>query len=119
MKPQPVKQDQDEAPGAWLSALVDGHGAAEAACSRWRDDEAVRRDWHAYHLIGDVMRSDELASRPGRDAAFLLALRAKLAEEPVVLAPTRRRHAWMVPVAAAAGFAVVAGVVVVTRLGQA
>lgn len=117
--PQP---DHDEPPGAWLSALVDGHAdGLDQACSRWRDDAGLRRDWHAYHLIGDVLRSEDLAARPGHDAAFLAGLRERLAQEPVVLAPApaRRRQAWLVPAAAAAGFVVVAGVLVVVRMGQA
>lgn len=117
------QQDHDDPPGAWLSALVDGHAdGLDEACSRWRDDAAVRRDWHAFQLIGDVMRSEELASRPGHDEAFLAGLRQRLAQEPVVLAPApavRRRQAWLVPAAAAAGFVVVAGVLVVVRMGQA
>ena len=117
------QHDHDEPPGAWLSALVDGHPEGlDEACRRWNDDATVRRDWHAFHLIGDVMRSEELAARPGRDAAFLAGLRQRLAEEPVVLAPVpvqKRRQAWLVPAAAAAGFVVVAGVLVVVRMGQA
>lgn len=107
-----------------LSALADGDPqAVAAACSAWRDDAAARRAWHSYHLIGDVMRSDELAARPGHDAAFLAGVRARLAAEPVVLAPqavtpaARRRQGWLLPAAAAAGVAVVAGVLVVTRVG--
>ncbi|MEO5732873.1 MAG: sigma-E factor negative regulatory protein [Rubrivivax sp.] len=106
-----------------LSGLADGEAAAvDAACSRWRDDPEARRTWHAYHLIGDVMRSDELATRPAHDAAFMAALRQRLAAEPVVLAPASatsaspaRRQSWLLPVAAAAGFVVVAGVLVLTR----
>ena len=55
-------------------------------------------------------------------AAFLAALRLKLAVEPVVLAPQplqavhRAGGAWRVPVAVAAGFVVVAGLLVVSRL---
>ena len=48
---------------------------------------ARARRWHAYHLIGDVLRSDDLASAPGRDAAFLQRLSARLDDEPAVLAP--------------------------------
>ena len=33
-------------------------------------DAAARRTWHAYHLIGDVLRSEDLASTPARDAAL-------------------------------------------------
>jgi len=108
----------------WLSALADGDAdAAENACRLWRDDPAARQAWHAYHLIGDVLRSDELARAPARDAAFLAGLRERLSAEPVVLAPDApaprapRRQAWLMPAAAAAGFVAVAGVLVVMRLG--
>ena len=114
-----------EPPRAWLSALADGEvDAAGRACELWRSDDEARRAWHSYHLIGDVMRSDELATAPHRDAAFMTALRARLASEPTVLAPAVTlsvlrgpRRPWLLPVAAAAGFAVVAGVLVVGRIG--
>jgi sigma-E factor negative regulatory protein RseA len=115
-----------------FSALVDGElgpdGVARA-CTIWRGDARSRQTWHAYHLIGDVLRSDDLASRPARDAEFLNRLRERLAEEPVVLAPAalpaaaaapamagRRalRH-WRAGAAVAAGFVAVAGVLVVMR----
>ncbi len=128
VSPQNLPPDaHDDAPGAWLSALIDGEAtAADRACGLWRDDEKSRRDWHAYHLIGDVLRSEELARPAKGDAAFLAGVRARLAAEPVVLAPepvpvpapVRRRQPWLMPAAAAAGFAVVAGVLVVSRLGQ-
>lgn len=115
----------DDAPGddprSCLSALADGEGGAlEAACRLWRDDAGARATWHVYHLIGDAMRSDDLAAPGGRDAAFLAAVRSRLADEPVVMAPARlrRRQAWLVPVAAAAGFAAVAGVLVLSRAGD-
>lgn len=130
MTPQPTRparpSDQQSTDDArhWLSALADGDAdATENACRLWRDDPAARQAWHAYHLIGDVLRSDELARAPARDAAFLAGLREKLAAEPVVLAPDApvprapRRQAWLMPVAAAAGFVAVAGVLVVMRLG--
>lgn len=111
-------------PRRWLSALADGQAdAAERACGLWRDDAAARQTWHAYHLIGDVLRSEELAGSPTRDVAFLAGLRAKLAAEPVPLAPSappvreRGRQPWLLPAAAAAGFVAVAGVLVVLRLG--
>lgn len=108
----------------WLSALADGDvDAVQHACDAWRDDARARADWHTYHLIGDVLRSDDLAADPARDAQFLARLRLRLADEPVVLAPDvdgatqrRRRPAWLVPLAAAAGVAAVASVLV---LGQA
>jgi sigma-E factor negative regulatory protein RseA len=126
-----------------LSSLMDGDLAdsdVAGACAVWRQDADARRDWHAYHLIGDVLRSDDLASTPTRDAAFLQALRQRLADEPVPLAPAplqapvaaalqqvgsgapvaprsrTARHWLMAPVAVAAGFVAVAGVMVVTRV---
>ena len=73
-----------------LSALADGELDADASahsCAHWRDDANARASWHAYHLIGDVLRSDELASDAQRDAGFLRTLRQRLAQEPVVMAP--------------------------------
>ncbi len=124
---QPVESAAHE-PRPWLSALADGDVAAvEQACDAWRCDAQARADWHTYHLIGDVLRSDDLAADPARDAQFLARLRLRLADEPVVLAPQpeplsvpaaaarRRRPVWLMPVAAAAGVAAVASVLV---LGQ-
>ena len=125
-----------------LSALADGEASAAhvaAACHAWREDPAARQTWHAYQLIGDVLRSDELARPASADVAFLSRLRTRLADEPVVLAPmpvlvrepaselaaTRMQTAaasgrassrWLVPAAVAAGFVAVAGVLVVTRI---
>ena len=109
-----------------LSALMDGEvqDADEVAqgCRAWREHARLRESWHRYHLIGDVLRSDDLAGTGARDAAFLRQLRGRLAAEPVVLAPTsrpavvrQRRWRWAAPAAVAAGFVAVAGVLVVTR----
>lgn len=122
-----------------LSALIDGElddSAVADACAAWRDDPAVRSQWHAFHLIGDVLRSEDLSSTRAGDDAFMAKLRSRLAAEPVVLAPSapaavaplveqpaRRvavggrssRWGWMAPAAVAAGFVAVAGVLVVTQ----
>jgi len=116
-----------------LSALMDGELVASEvarACSTWRDSGEARASWHAYHLIGDVLRSDDLAADPGHDAEFLAAFRQRLAQEPVILAPaavasvgvtaTKKRHlTWAAPAAVAAGFMAVAGVLVVTQMSGA
>ena len=106
-----------------ISALIDGDGEqADQACDAWRADAAARADWHAYHLIGEVMRSEDLFRAPQRDAAFLGRVRERLALEPVVLAPAApagrvpRRAVWLAPAVVAAGFVAVAGVLVVTRV---
>ncbi len=116
-----------------LSALADGDATdseAARAFQAWRDDPDARASWHAYQLIGDVLRSEDLAAEPAADESFLFALRARLADEPVVLAPqarvepepvamaaaanasaagVRSRGRWQGPVAMAAGFLVVVG----------
>lgn len=102
--------------GERLSALADGEAsAAEVAqlCSAWRDDAALRRRWRDYQLIGDVLRSEDLATESAHDSAFLLRLRARLEAEPVVLAPAELPAAVEPPaqpadepmVAAAGGYA--------------
>lgn len=120
-----------------LSALVDGEldqAGVSRACAAWREDASLRASWHTYHLIGDVLRSDDLCSDAACDVAFVQALRARLADEPLVFAPqpapaaapsgfapvasgdARRRHwQWMAPSAVAAGFVAVAGVVTLMR----
>ncbi len=76
-----------------LSALADGEVDA-AACAQasalWAAGEAAghsRSTWHGYQLIGDVLRSEDLAESPGHDEAFLQRLRHRLADEPAILAP--------------------------------
>ena len=123
-----------------LSALADGDatdGEAVRAFQAWRDDADARATWHAYQLIGDVLRSDDLACDAQGNEAFLVALRARLADEPVVLAPqprvpeedlaalaaanagprvaVRARSRWQGPMAMAAGFLVVIGGLNVVR----
>lgn len=115
-----------------LSALADGEAggaAAASAAQAWRHDADLRATWHAYHLIGDTMRSPELAGAGAGDSErFLQKLRARLADEPVVLAPQSaqqvrsdaqaavapageplRRRMWVGPAAVAASFALVIG----------
>jgi len=120
---EPVSERvSDEQLSALLDGELDDHGVVRA-CAAWRQQGDVREIWHTYHLIGDVLRSEDLASTARRDAVFLQGLRARLAEEPAVLAPARRagrsplrRWGWRGPVAVAAGFVAVAGVLVVTRM---
>ncbi len=106
-----------------LCALLDGDAAdADLACSIWREDPLSRADWHAYNLIAELMRSDDVRCAPQHDAQFLCRLRERLAMEPVVLAPADAmrqaswRRAWVVPTAVAAGFVAVAGVLMVAGL---
>ena len=73
-----------------MSALADGAldpYAVARACALWRTDADARATWHAYQVIGDVLRSDELAQEAAGDAAFMQALRMRMADEPTLLAP--------------------------------
>ena len=111
-----------------LSALMDGELEASAlgrACGQWRESPEARAQWHAYHLIGDVLRSEDLSADASHDAAFLASFRKRLAQEPVVLAPTpllepaqaaKPRRTWATPAAVAAGFVAVAGVLLVSQM---
>ena len=112
-----------------LSALADGEldpAASSTTCEAWARDAALRADWHAWHLIGDVLRSDDLAAGPGHDRAFCAKLRTRLQAEPVVLAPAPTRAdpvqrrsrpggAWTAAGAVAAGVVLVVGTFVVVR----
>lgn len=67
-----------------ISALVDGQLQGDAfargvqtACA----DRTALATWHAYHLIGDVLRSGE-ASHAAPSQPFLDKLSARLAQEP-------------------------------------
>jgi sigma-E factor negative regulatory protein RseA len=110
----------------WLvSAAADGEAdAAElaGACAAWAGAAPqARQRWHAYQLIGDVLRSDDLARAPNHDAAFLQRLSARLDHEPAVLAPEplvrapRRRARWAAPAALAAGVMALATVLVLSQ----
>jgi len=105
--------------GPWqaLSSLADGQADAadEAQCVElWSARSDARARWHAYQVIGDVMRSDELAAAAPSDEAFLQALRHRIAQEPPHLLPaprsqvSTRRPLWLAPVAMAAGVGAVA-----------
>lgn len=136
----PSVDDSNERRWLKLSALCDGEAdpaEAQGSFEGWRDDAALRARWHSYQWIGDVMRSDDLASTAEHDQAFLLALRERLAKEPVVLAPARadsvvptvasagqqlavaggRRQRWGAPMAMAAGVMVTGALVVMSSSG--
>lgn len=122
------KSEESADRAAQLSALMDGEleaDALDALCDDWRREPDLRMRWHSYQLLGDVLRSEDLASTASRDAAFLQRVRLQLEAEPVVLAPqalpvpalapsaagvlsSRPRRAWRNSAAVAAGFVVVA-----------
>ena len=124
--PSPASQDELR---QRLSRLVDGDASPEEAaslCGQWAGDAQAREAWHEYHLIGDVLRSEELAGPAAHQADFLAQLRGRLQQEPAIVAPTpmpastrrRRPPRWLGGAAIAAGFVAVAGVLVVSRVSE-
>ncbi|CAB3653105.1 sigma-E factor negative regulatory protein [Trinickia soli] len=75
-----------------LSAFVDGEGLdpSESFDQMLTGfDHADRTTWSAYHLIGDALRSDDLAIHPAASSAFLSGFAARLEAEPHILIPAR------------------------------
>jgi len=86
-----------------ISALADGQLRGDAfarGVELAASDPAAREAWQAYHLIGDVLRSGELAVA-GSPSAFLERLQRRLRDEPPLVprvmpdpaAPPRREEA--------------------------
>jgi len=70
-----------------ISALCDGQLPVEAfaqTVGELLDDTQAQRTWLSYHVVGDVLRSAELAPRTS-DLAFLTRLEQRLAAEPAPL----------------------------------
>ncbi len=102
--------DSSETTRQQVSDLVDGEADPEslpALLARLRDGDG-RQAWALYHQIGDALRSVDPA--PAISPDFEARFAARLAAEPVVLAPRRRLRArlacWPTTLAAlaAAGF---------------
>lgn len=84
-------QSQASSRGERMSAFVDGelfgeeHLNLNAFLSGLNSED--RTAWSSYHLIGDALRSDDLAVSPAASSAFLSGFAARLDSEPHVLAP--------------------------------
>lgn len=66
-----------------VSALADGELQGDAfarAMDVLATDAGARESWHAYHLVGDVLRSAELAS-PSNGADFVARFRDRLQQD--------------------------------------
>lgn len=76
--------DKMNTPKDRVSALVDGQLQAHELADVMAEMEATPElvsSWHVYQLIGDVMRSDDLAVG-AHDLDFLTRLQTRLAQEP-------------------------------------
>jgi sigma-E factor negative regulatory protein RseA len=73
-----------------VSAFVDGESLGELGdlgqfIAGMSNPE--RAAWSDYHLIGDALRSDELAESPSRSSAFMASFSARFEAEAHVLVP--------------------------------
>jgi sigma-E factor negative regulatory protein RseA len=71
-----------------ISALMDGElfeDESDSLLGRVKRDSATRDDWEVYHLIGDVLRQPEHIH-----CGLSAKVRARMQEEPTVLAPRGR-----------------------------
>jgi len=127
--------DFDDSAKERLSALADGEldvAGSTASCAAWARNADLRADWHAWHLIGDVLRSEDLSSNPRHDRFFCATVRARLQWEPVVVAPMPvaaesvgrhleahgRSRRWTAAGAVAAGLVLVVGTFALVRPGE-
>jgi sigma-E factor negative regulatory protein RseA len=104
--------DEDRAWEASVSSWVDGEADLRA---EELDSPYGRQVWDTYHLIGDVMRSQDLAIQPSE--RFYARVSAALAAEPAIVAPAPlvRHHAWRLGLSGLAVAAAVASVVWMVR----
>ena len=73
-----------------MSAFVDGEsldeiGSISQFLAELKSDE--RAAWSQYHLIGDALRSDDLAVSPARSSAFMAVFSERFEAEAHVFAP--------------------------------
>jgi sigma-E factor negative regulatory protein RseA len=83
-------QSQASSRGERLSAFVDGEsfdnsGDLSQFLSGFTQKD--RATWSDYHLIGDALRSDDLAASPAASSAFMNAFSARFEAEAHVFAP--------------------------------
>lgn len=70
-----------------VSALIDNQSLEEADQFMFELSADDRATWSAYHLVGDVLRSDDLAQGAAQADGFMARFSARLADEPHLLAP--------------------------------
>jgi sigma-E factor negative regulatory protein RseA len=83
-------QSQGSSRGERLSAFVDGESFDESGdLSQFLSGftQKDRAAWSDYHLIGDALRSDDLAGSPAASCAFMNTFSARFEAEAHVFAP--------------------------------
>jgi sigma-E factor negative regulatory protein RseA len=85
-----MPQAQAGSRGERLSAFVDGeslHDVGDISQFLAGFTNRDRAAWSDYHLIGDALRSDDLAASPATSSAFMAAFSQRLEAEAHVIAP--------------------------------
>jgi sigma-E factor negative regulatory protein RseA len=83
-------QSQASSRGERLSAFVDGEsfdGSGDIGQFLSGFTQKDRAAWSDFHLIGDALRSDDLAASPAASSAFMNAFSARFEAEAHVFAP--------------------------------
>ncbi|TSE31631.1 hypothetical protein Tther_00450 [Tepidimonas thermarum] len=97
MKPAVPSNDTSAAELArreWLSALFDGECGPSQVGAALDGAEAERATWDAYRCIGEALRARAASADGAADPAFVRAVMARVAQEPV---PARSPDAPVVP----------------------
>lgn len=76
-----------------VSAIIDSQSTPDVDQFIFELDAQDRATWATYHLVGDVLRSDDLAEHATDGAGFMSRFSARLADEPHLLAPAPHAHA--------------------------
>lgn len=85
-----AKSSPEQTPSSWestVSGWIDGDGSIRPENL---DSSYGRQVWDTYHLIGDVLRSEELAIKPSD--LFYARISKAIDAEPAIVAPHRRKH---------------------------
>ncbi len=82
-----------------LSALMDGQlqGDEWLQALQCAEQHEGRATWHTYHVVGDVLRSAELAQGVVSSSAFLARFQERLAQEPTPAYPLSETLAPLAP----------------------
>jgi sigma-E factor negative regulatory protein RseA len=71
-----------------VSGLIDSQSLGDVDQLMFELSAEDRATWSTYHLVGDVLRSDDLAAGAAGADGFMARFSARLADEPHLLAPT-------------------------------
>lgn len=114
MKQQASNSEMTRVSAERVSVLLDGEMTqteAEATIRAVCADPSLRNSWHELHLVGDALRSHEVAAWDAE--AFSARVAAAIASEPTILAPRAMRSSrdsrryWISGMAVAASVALI------------